>query len=456
MRLAVLGRYDRFVHRPPDRIFPAPAENLFRLGVPAGDDSFGIHLHHGVQGGLNNCTKPLLALHHYPLRLFALGNVLSRREYPVDLPGFIQQWRVMPCDRKHITATGQYIVFKVLKGSDVTVHYSGENILNFFPRWLGQIIFKPILAEDISLGKAQHFTSLPVDHLYPALRFECNQHDAGGIQIVLRPLPGFCEFLFRPLALGDVLVDTQNADDMVTFIAQRRLGGAQPDHVAVRCRRWLFVIQPGDTRFHHGLVVGAVQLGLILPYQVEVGFTGQFALAGVPGIFRKIGIATQITRIAILPEYADWRIFHDGLEQILRLAECILRPFARFKQGVESIGHSVEAVAYPAELVACAELDSLAQVALGKGVRGTDQRPDTADNGVVHGNRKIDRQQKQQQGDADSCEQRIFCPGNTRLDEGFGCRQQGYIHLRVAVVYLCGGHIQKDVRGRGKMAGEDV
>ena len=144
------------------------------------------------------------------------------------------------------------------------------------------------------------------------------------------------------------------------------------------------------------------------------------------------------------------------IEQILIVLQLQLSQLARFKQGVESIGHFVEAVAYLAEFIACTELDPLAQVAAGKGVCGMNQRFNAADNGVVDADRDIDHQQKQQQGGADSYEQRLFRLGNTRLDEHFGRRQQYLVHLRVAVVDLRSGHIHKAIRGRSKMTGEDI
>ncbi len=129
---------------------------------------------------------------------------------------------------------------------------------------------------------------------------------------------------------------------------------------------------------------------------------------------------------------------------------------ARLEHGGEPVGHFVEAVAHPAEFVVRVERDARIQVAVGKGARGAGKRPDAADNGVVHADRKINHYQKRQQSDAGAQVQRIFRLCDARLDEGFGGRQQGVVHLRIAPVDRRRGYIQVGIGRRGKTPAEDV
>jgi len=96
------------------------------------------------------------------------------------------------------------------------------------------------------------------------------------------------------------------------------------------------------------------------------------------------------------------------------------------------------------------------QVAAGKVARGTDQRLDAADNGVIDADRQINHQQKCQQGDAGIGVQHVFCTGDARLDERLGRRQQGVVHLRVTLVDRRGGYIKKCLGRCGKTAGKKV
>ena len=74
MRLAILGRNDRFMQYLPERFFAAPAENLFRLAVPAGDDACGIHLYHGIHRGFQGGEQARFILAMY----FHQGAELAR------------------------------------------------------------------------------------------------------------------------------------------------------------------------------------------------------------------------------------------------------------------------------------------------------------------------------------------------------------------------------------------
>ena len=149
-----------------------------------------------------------------------------------------------------------------------------------------------------------------------------------------------------------------------------------------------------------------------------------------------------------------------GAQQRLVLAvfrcEQFFGMLARFKQGAESIGHFVEAVAHLPEFIARVEIDARAHVAAGKGACRTGQRLDAADRGVVAANREIDHHHEQQEGDADTGAQRIFRPGNTCIDLGFDGRQQRSIYVRITVVDHRGDHHQEIFRGSGELAGKNV
>ena len=94
MRLAVLGRDDGFAQYPPDSFFLRPAENLFRLIAPAGDDALGIHLHHGIQGGIDDGAQAcLVCTVHFKQIAEAFGHFVEAFGY---LTEFITRAQVGP------------------------------------------------------------------------------------------------------------------------------------------------------------------------------------------------------------------------------------------------------------------------------------------------------------------------------------------------------------------------
>jgi hypothetical protein len=63
------------------------------------------------------------------------------------------------------------------------------------------------------------------------------------------------------------------------------------------------------------LVVGAVQLRLLFPGHVEIGFADDLIRRGQAGIIRKGLIASQVNQVAILPKHCLRDVVHDQREQ---------------------------------------------------------------------------------------------------------------------------------------------
>lgn len=80
---------------------------------------------------------------------------------------------------------------------------------------------------------------------------------------------------------------------------------------------WLFDTQLRRARLHHGHIVVAIALGLILPNHVKIALADQLFRSGKPGIQCKQDVAAKKAHIPVLPEDSHWRSFHHGLKQIV-------------------------------------------------------------------------------------------------------------------------------------------
>ena len=68
-----------------------------------------------------------------------------------------------------------------------------------------------------------------------AVRVGCDNAVTDAVQCGTESLFAFANRLFRPLALGDVLIRAHNTDDAVINIKERNFAGPQPYLFAVRC-----------------------------------------------------------------------------------------------------------------------------------------------------------------------------------------------------------------------------
>ena len=78
------------------------------------------------------------------------------------------------------------------------------------------------------LGNMIHLLNITV-------RVGCNNAVADAVESGTESFFAFANRLFRPLALGDVLIRAHNTDDAVISTIERDLAGTQPDLFAVGC-----------------------------------------------------------------------------------------------------------------------------------------------------------------------------------------------------------------------------
>ena len=121
---------------------------------------------------------------------------------------------------------------------------------------------------------------------------------------------------FFPLLLGNVVIQTEHADDFTLTVVQGYLGSAQPDCLAIRRGLGFFEIEPSLAGLHDSLVVGAIQVGLRSPTHGVVVLADQFSRALLAGIARKGWIAAQVAAFPVFPEDADRRGVDDLLQQV--------------------------------------------------------------------------------------------------------------------------------------------
>ena len=122
---------------------------------------------------------------------------------------------------------------------------------------------------------------------------------------------------FRLLALGDILVNPQDADDLLVFAFQRNFRGPHPGDGAIRSGDRFVVKQFGRPQFHHRPIIAAEHFGMFGPRHVEIVVTDHVGGTGFARIHGKSRIASQIAQIAILPEHPDGSGIDDGLQQEL-------------------------------------------------------------------------------------------------------------------------------------------
>ena len=131
---------------------------------------------------------------------------------------------------------------------------------------------------------------------------------------------GAVELLLGGASLGDVLERAEDPDHLAVEIAQRHLLRLDPTQVATRSPQPL---DDADDRLAGGGDVGVpvhepvgAELGIVGPRHVAVGLADQIVGLGA-GERREHVVATQVARVAVLPEHGVGRRVHQRLQQLL-------------------------------------------------------------------------------------------------------------------------------------------
>ena len=140
--------------------------------------------------------------------------------------------------------------------------------------------------------------------------------------------------LLRLLALGDVLVGSQNADDPAAGARQRNFTAAHPAPRAVRANHGPFQAGLCLAGFHHLAVVAPDEFGLLLPGHLGVAAAHNVVLRGEVGIGQETAVAAEIAPVPVLPEHAHRDGVQDQLEHPPRVSQFLLRP-----SHIAQVGH---------------------------------------------------------------------------------------------------------------------
>ena len=82
--VAMNRRDDQVAEFLADRLGARPAEDLLGLRIPVGDDPAFVHLHEGIERGIDDAARELLAFAQALLREPALGHVAADEEIALD------------------------------------------------------------------------------------------------------------------------------------------------------------------------------------------------------------------------------------------------------------------------------------------------------------------------------------------------------------------------------------
>ena len=226
------------------------------------------------------------------------------------------------------------------KGLEVAEFQSGRGILLV----KGTRLLIPANVRDgmglqirLAIGRPKHFADKPIltrrrlqqvgQHLIEGLsgigsdkKLSLDAHD--GFQLGV----GLAQQLLRPLALGDVLPGSQDADDLPRGIVHGNLVRLDPDGSAVGQRRRLNDAKLRRIGTHHLAVLGDEDVRLLARQCREVAIV--FA-DNLLGDFESKGtsdhaIAPQIPGLPVLPEHPLRDVVQDHPEHVLRVAQRFL------------------------------------------------------------------------------------------------------------------------------------
>jgi hypothetical protein len=118
------------------------------------------------------------------------------------------------------------------------------------------------------------------------------------------------ELVLRPFPVSNIKIGSQNSDDLPLNITERNLAGQEIDGCSLRCGLGFFDEQFRLPAFDDGPVIVALPFRLIPPSHLEIIFPDDLFRPGESGILRKLGVASKIDEVLVLPEHPG----RDGID----------------------------------------------------------------------------------------------------------------------------------------------
>ncbi len=169
--------------------FGSAADHAVEFPVGAHQPALRVEQVDGVHRGVHRRAPFVGRLLQRGLRLLALGNILAGKKHAADRPVVVMQKGVVKRDHALLAAAGEDSVLEELHRLDLSRHLLGEDLLNNADYRGRKADVEPVAPQKLVFCPTEDLASLLVDQDNGAGAVYGGKHDAGDIQVKLRPVP---------------------------------------------------------------------------------------------------------------------------------------------------------------------------------------------------------------------------------------------------------------------------